>query len=237
MLQLPSYSPGPCFLTPKPRLIKISPLRRCNLSSAFCPGYLLLVKAGQCKISCQMRHGEMDPSVNITDLNKFSDRFSKTEIQSIFQLVQGKHAKLILAFMTSFSLVRLLEFLSNSVKLDAIQQLLYLVKGSPFACISNSVSKPTPLQLDVSLPPFRDIRWNFSRLIYLFNIQLERNIATFFIVLLVSCISFVIIGGFLFYNLRGSKQSLEECFWEAWACLCSSSTHLRVWILLVHLIW
>lgn len=169
----------------------------------------------------------MDPSVNITDLNKFSDRFSKTEIQSIFQLVQGKHAKLILAFMTSFSLVRLLEFLSNSVKLDAIQQLLYLVKDSPFACISNSVSKPTPLQLDVSLPPFRDIRWNFSRLIYLFNIQLERNIATFFIVLLVSCISFVIIGGFLFYNLRGSKQSLEECFWEAWACLCSSSTHLR----------
>ncbi|GMI70448.1 PLASTID ENVELOPE ION CHANNELS 2 [Hibiscus trionum] len=28
-------------------------------------------------------------------------------------------------------------------------------------------------------------------------------------------------------QLRGSTQSLEDCFWEAWACLCSSSTHLR----------
>ncbi|KAK4405806.1 putative ion channel POLLUX-like 2 [Sesamum angolense] len=26
---------------------------------------------------------------------------------------------------------------------------------------------------------------------------------------------------------RGSTQSLEDCFWEAWACLCSSSTHLK----------
>ncbi|XP_071937998.1 putative ion channel POLLUX-like 2 isoform X2 [Coffea arabica] len=233
MLHLPLYSPGPCFLTSKPRLTKISPLRRCNLPSAFCPGYLLLSEDGKWKISCHMKHRELDPSVNITDLNKVSDRFSKTEIQSIFQLVQGKHAKLILAFMTSFSLARLIEFLSNTVKLNAIQQLFfymictYPVKSSPFACMSNSMSKPTPLQLDVSLPPFRDIRWNLSRLIYLFNMQLERNVATFFVVLLISCMSFVIIGGLLFYNSRGSKQSLEECFWEAWACLCSSSTHLK----------
>ncbi|XP_071940522.1 putative ion channel POLLUX-like 2 isoform X1 [Coffea arabica] len=233
MLHLPLYSTGPCFLTPKPRLTKISRLRRCNLPSAFCPGYLLLSEDGKWKISCHMKHRELDPSVNITDLNKVSDRFSKTEIQSIFQLVQGKHAKLILAFMTSFSLARLIEFLSNTVKLNAIQQLFfymictYPVKSSPFACMSNSMSKPTPLQLDVSLPPFRDIRWNLSRLIYLFNMQLERNVATFFVVLLISCMSFVIIGGLLFYNSRGSKQSLEECFWEAWACLCSSSTHLK----------
>jgi succinate-acetate transporter protein len=26
---------------------------------------------------------------------------------------------------------------------------------------------------------------------------------------------------------RKNQQSLEECFWEAWACLISSSTHLR----------
>ncbi|TYI06102.1 hypothetical protein ES332_A10G134800v1 [Gossypium tomentosum] len=41
------------------------------------------------------------------------------------------------------------------------------------------------------------------------------------------CCSFVIIGGFLFFNFRGNTQSLEDCLWEAWACLCSSSTHLR----------
>ncbi|KAL9401427.1 hypothetical protein Peur_005276 [Populus x canadensis] len=98
--------------------------------------------------------------------------------------------------------------------------------NSPFACVSNSLNKPTPLQLDVSLPSFQDIKWSLSRLLYLFNMQLERNVATSFVVLLVACFSFVVIGGFLFFKFRGS-QSLEDCFWEAWACLCSSSTHLR----------
>ncbi|KAJ6430151.1 hypothetical protein OIU84_021543 [Salix udensis] len=98
--------------------------------------------------------------------------------------------------------------------------------NSPFACVSNSLNKPTPLQLDVSLPSFQDIKWSLSRLLYLFNMQLERNVATSFVVLLVACFSFVVIGGFLFFKFRGG-QSLEDCLWEAWACLCSSSTHLR----------
>ncbi|CAA6658984.1 unnamed protein product [Spirodela intermedia] len=97
----------------------------------------------------------------------------------------------------------------------------------PFACISNSVSKPTPLNLDVSLPSFEDIKWMLSRFYYLFNIQLERNIGLFLIVLFAACFSFVIMGGFLFYRYRKKQQSLEDCFWDAWACLCSSSTHLR----------
>eukprot|EP00268_Persea_americana_P053872 TRINITY_DN6132_c0_g1_i7.p1 TRINITY_DN6132_c0_g1~~TRINITY_DN6132_c0_g1_i7.p1 ORF type:complete len:876 (+),score=118.33 TRINITY_DN6132_c0_g1_i7:127-2754(+) len=96
-----------------------------------------------------------------------------------------------------------------------------------FACISNSVNKPVPLQLDVSFPSFRDAKWSFARMLYLFNIQLERNMSTFLIALLVACFSFVIIGGLLFYKFRSSGQSLEDCFWEAWACLCSSSTHLK----------
>ncbi|XP_077248055.1 ion channel POLLUX-like protein, putative (DUF1012) isoform X2 [Tasmannia lanceolata] len=114
-----------------------------------------------------------------------------------------------------------------------VQKLIPYVLGAfggtslPFASISNSVNKPLPLQLDVSFPSFQDVRWSFARLLYLFNIQLERNLATFLIVLLIACFSFVIIGGFLFYKYRNDKQSLEDCFWEAWACLCSSSTHLR----------
>ncbi|KAI3961207.1 hypothetical protein MKX01_035793 [Papaver californicum] len=66
-----------------------------------------------------------------------------------------------------------------------------------------------------------------------------KNIGTFLIVLFVACFSFVLIGGFLFFKFkqlclfayrktRNQSQSLEECMWEAWACLCSSSTHLRV---------
>lgn len=96
-----------------------------------------------------------------------------------------------------------------------------------FACMSNTVNKPSPLQLDVSFPSFQEIKWSISRLYYLFNLQLERNISTFLLALLVACLSFVMIGGFLFYKFRNKQQSLEDCFWEAWACLCSSSTHLR----------
>lgn len=48
----------------------------------------------------------------------------------------------------------------------------------PFACLSNpaSINKPMPLKLNVSFPSFQDLKWSISRLYYLFNIQLERNI-------------------------------------------------------------
>ncbi|GAB2210215.1 hypothetical protein Droror1_Dr00015475 [Drosera rotundifolia] len=97
----------------------------------------------------------------------------------------------------------------------------------PFACISNSANNPVPLKLDVSFPAIQDIKWNFSRLFYLFDLQLERNITVSIIVLAVACFSFVVIGGVLFFKFRDKSQPLEECFWEAWACLISSSTHLR----------
>ncbi|KAK1310763.1 putative ion channel POLLUX-like 2 [Acorus calamus] len=144
-----------------------------------------------------------------------------------------KVLKISLGFMSSYLFYRL-------TWLNPVRQLLKIIPalspcisgafntaGLPFACISNSVNKPTPLNLDVSLPSLQDIRWNISRLYYLFNIQLERNIGLFLIALLAACFSFVMIGGFLFYKYRSSKHSLEDCFWDAWACLCSSSTHLR----------
>ncbi|KAI4365396.1 hypothetical protein MLD38_021383 [Melastoma candidum] len=57
--------------------------------------------------------------------------------------------------------------------------------------------------------------------------QMGICIMRFFVVLLLACFSFVIIGGFIFFKFRGSKEPLEDCFWEAWACLCSSSSHLK----------
>ncbi|KAK1297355.1 putative ion channel POLLUX-like 2 [Acorus calamus] len=144
-----------------------------------------------------------------------------------------KVLKISLGFMSSYLLYRLTWLNPVRQLLKIIQALSPCISGAfnttglPFACISNSVNKPTPLNLDVSLPSLQDIRWNISRLYYLFNIQLERNIGLFLIALLAACFSFVMIGGFLFYKYRSSKQSLEDCFWDAWACLCSSSTHLR----------
>ncbi|KAJ1298671.1 hypothetical protein BS78_01G471500 [Paspalum vaginatum] len=101
------------------------------------------------------------------------------------------------------------------------------ITSLPFACISDPIRKPIPLKLDVTFPPLPDVRWNFSRLYYLFNSQLDRNIALSIITLLVTCFSFVVIGGLLFHRIRKKQQSLEDCLWEAWACLCSSSTHLK----------
>ncbi|XP_063937096.1 putative ion channel POLLUX-like 2 isoform X3 [Daucus carota subsp. sativus] len=146
--------------------------------------------------------------------------------------LQGKD-KLMMSYLSCYSLGRMTQQISSNAVFNMLKDILLFVirtsaaTSSPFACISNSLNKPTPLKLDIILPSIRDIRWNFARLLYLFNIRLERNVATFLVVLLVACFSFVMIGGLLFYNFRGSTQSLEDCFWEAWACLISSSTHLR----------
>ncbi|GMP56227.1 hypothetical protein CsSME_00020792 [Camellia sinensis var. sinensis] len=143
--------------------------------------------------------------------------------------VQGLHVKLLIASASSYLLSRMMQvnFMNRLIKVA--QNILFsvAVTSLPFACMSSSPDKPTPLRLDVSLPSLQDMGWSFARLLYLFNIQLERNVATFFIVLLAACFSFVLIGGFLFFKFRNNTQPLEDCLWEAWACLCSSSTHLK----------
>ncbi|KAK4754764.1 hypothetical protein SAY87_008521 [Trapa incisa] len=146
---------------------------------------------------------------------------------------QGCSTEFVMCSVALYTFLRTAQLNPSNTLAKLIQHMLsqtvqnFGAAMSPFACMSNSLNKPTPLNLDVSFPSFQNIQWNFSRLLYLFNIQLERNIAMFFVVLLAACFSFVIIGGFLFFKFRGSKESLEDCFWEAWACLCSSSTHLR----------
>uniref|UniRef100_A0ACD5U6H7 Uncharacterized protein n=1 Tax=Avena sativa TaxID=4498 RepID=A0ACD5U6H7_AVESA len=101
------------------------------------------------------------------------------------------------------------------------------ITSLPFACMSDPIRTPVPLKLDVTLPPLPDVKWSISRLYYLFNTQLDRNIALSIITLLVTCFSIVFVGGLLFHKFRKKEQPLEDCLWEAWACLCSSSTHLR----------
>ncbi|KAK4482829.1 hypothetical protein RD792_009999 [Penstemon davidsonii] len=124
---------------------------------------------------------------------------------------QDYGAKLLMKSLLPYLLVRLVHLYSNNAVMKIVQESLYYAvrtftaTSSPFACISNSLSKPTRLQLDVSLPSLQDIKWNFARLMYLFNIQVERNVATFFVALLVACISFVLIGGFLFFNFRRQR--------------------------------
>ncbi|KGN56920.1 putative ion channel POLLUX-like 2 isoform X1 [Cucumis sativus] len=191
-----------------------------------CP---LLISGGIWEGCSQKKHDRVRTSMctsSSTDQNASGYRVNP----NIFS--QAIQAKVAVKVVFSCCLLSLTQVTSvKSIAKTVIEIFPFIVQnfgGSlPFACVSNALNKPTPLQLDVYLPAFRDIRWSFARLIYLFNIQLERNVGTFLVVLLVACISFILIGGFLFFKLRGSTQSLEDCLWEAWACLCSSSTHLK----------
>ncbi|KAK8709700.1 hypothetical protein V6N13_060709 [Hibiscus sabdariffa] len=150
-----------------------------------------------------------------------------------FSEVKDHHNELVFGTLSSFFLMRLMRLDVVNLIIKTVHDLFrHLHQTSaatslPFASLSNSLNKPTPLNLDVSLPKIRDLRWNLSRLLYLFNIQLEKNVATILVVLLVVCCSFIVVGGFLLFKFRGNTHSLEDCVWEAWACLCSSSTHLK----------
>ncbi|CAI0559310.1 unnamed protein product [Linum tenue] len=208
-------------------------------TSAFGPNYHRICSSGGCQEASVQRRGvEWDSVLDNGVLDASSIRlFNMKQIGSaqVTQIGSAQEfwTKLLVgsALFCFMSNLRQLKSFSLLIKMvhDSVPSFLWELGGatSPFACMSNSLNKPTPLGLDVSLPSFQDVKWSLARLIYLFNIRLERNIATFLVALLAACFSFIIIGGLLFYRFRGRKQSLEDCFWEAWACLCSSSTHLR----------
>ncbi|KAJ0233388.1 hypothetical protein HA466_0283510 [Hirschfeldia incana] len=89
--------------------------------------------------------------------------------------------------------------------------------GLPFACASNSLNKPS----------LGGIKWSLARFLFLFNIRLEKNVATSLVVLVIACLSFVMIGGILFFKFRKEDQSFEDCLWDAWACLVCADSHLE----------
>ncbi|XP_059650704.1 putative ion channel POLLUX-like 2 isoform X2 [Cornus florida] len=238
MLQL--HSSRPWISPPIPRFNKISSWKRKSMpcpcwwiqTSAFRACNLLMNNEGKWEASSQ---GTRDKLVSPTNLNVLEDlhaKYLKMDLNYSPQQTHGSQVTVVIASMSSYFFFRGMQLGSTNTVMNLVQNLLYCVirtfasANLPFACMSSSLNKPTPLQLDVSLPSLQDIRWSFARLLYLFNMQLERNVATFFVVLLVACFSFVIIGGFLFFKFRGAG-SLEDCLWEAWACLISSSTHLR----------
>ncbi|KAL3828736.1 hypothetical protein ACJIZ3_017538 [Penstemon smallii] len=235
MLQL--HSLRPWISIGNPKTSQSSPNRkykqfpcRCIPISTFHVDHWLINNGEKWIIKSRMPRRRLNPSPKMSVFNTVNICHSKTDSRNSSQ---DYGAKLLMKSLLPYLLVRLVHLYSNNAVMKIVQESLYYAvrtftaTSSPFACISNSLSKPTRLQLDVSLPSLQDIKWNFARLMYLFNIQVERNVATFFIALLVACVSFVLIGGFLFFNFRGRTQSLEDCFWEAWACLCSSSTHLK----------
>ncbi|KAG5554571.1 hypothetical protein RHGRI_012211 [Rhododendron griersonianum] len=205
--------PCPCWR------MKYSELRVSNL---------LLNSEGKWDASFQRTCNELNSSTSFNVSDTFHANDFREDPKKSMQ-VQGPYTMLLIASVSSYFLLKMVQVNFIKTLINGAWDRLFSFAGTslPFACVSNSLNKPTPLGLDVSMPSLQDIKWGFARLLYLFNIQLERNVATFFVVLLVACFSFVMIGGFLFYKFRGSEQPLEDCFWDAWACLCSSSSHLK----------
>ncbi|XP_048420361.1 uncharacterized protein LOC103959000 isoform X4 [Pyrus x bretschneideri] len=159
----------------------------------------------KCEASSQRAENKLDSTVYINVADDLNDQLFYTDQINISQVLV---AKVMMGLLSLYFSIRLGQ--SNvfhtfikivQAKLPSIIQ-TFGAATLPFSCISNSLNKPVPLQLDVSVSSFRDIRWSFALLLYLFNIQLEKNVARFFLVLLVACFSFVVIGGFLFYKYR-----------------------------------
>lgn len=98
--------------------------------------------------------------------------------------VQGYQTKLMIALLPSYFVLRFTQAKFVGTFQRIVQGLLPSViqtfgaTSLPFACMSNSLNKPVRLNLDMSLPSLQDVRWSFARLLYLFNIQLEKNVAT-----------------------------------------------------------
>ncbi|XP_078164306.1 ion channel POLLUX-like protein, putative (DUF1012) isoform X2 [Carex rostrata] len=172
----------------------------------------------------RVRADHMDPPEGFD----FSCTCSK--LDQLAALNEGSNCKIPLRWMAFYFICRAMIDRIKPIIGKMINPLILssnFMTNLPLACITDPTKRPVPLQLDVTIPSFQDLKWSFSRLYYLFNVQLERNIGMSFIVLLLACFSFVMIGGLVFYNFRSREYPLEDCIWDAWACLCSSSTHLR----------
>ncbi|XP_031487131.1 putative ion channel POLLUX-like 2 isoform X3 [Nymphaea colorata] len=210
---------------------KLAPLLRWGLHSRFVPlcgrgihrtSNQMLLTSGEGKLP-GINEGAEPASVPESSLS--SRKMNPLQSEGCYS---SSHYRFLSAFLlTRMSCSKLISYSAAMVVKLLLKISCAFKTASMFACISSSTNKPQPLKLDVTLPSFQDLRWSFSRFLYLLDIQLERHITTYFILLIVACLTFVFIGGILFYKYRSRKRALEDCLWDSWACLCSSSSHLR----------
>ncbi|KAM7280132.1 hypothetical protein ACFE04_007266 [Oxalis oulophora] len=213
----------PLNLTSSPRLHQISTssfsIRRSvplsfwiqpSSSLHYLPRPLGVNNRGKCKTRCQNTWNNFDKNAT----SHFSDGVFQRNHNLNFLGEQAKH---ITGSVPLYCLLRFTHFHFVNTLTKALQHCLpFLVqtfestKSLPFATISGPLNKPSHLKLNVSSTLssilsswFRDVRWGLARNIYLFNTQLERNVAAAHIALGVACIFFVIMGGIMFYKSRG----------------------------------
>lgn len=111
-----------------------------------------------------------------------NNRLQKSSCNPLY--VQGCQTKIMMGLVSLYFLLRLRQLEFTNSLIEMVRQILPCMVQNfgeaslRFACVSNPLNKPRPLQLDVSFPLFQDIKWSFARLLYLLNIQLEKNVST-----------------------------------------------------------
>ncbi|KAK4258063.1 hypothetical protein QN277_007569 [Acacia crassicarpa] len=188
-------------------------------------------KGGWKAHSCQSEN-KSDSNTNVCFAENMEPKFTVMENMNN-NIKQGPWTKSMIQSLSLYFIHQATHQMFLTRMLKVVQAILpdvlrtLTATSLPLACISNTLNKPSPQ--NVFLASFNNIKWALARLVYLFDVQLERNVGTIIVALLVACASFIIIGGLLFHNLRkqsGRNKTLEECFWDAWACLISSSSHI-----------
>ncbi|XP_048621004.1 putative ion channel POLLUX-like 2 [Brassica napus] len=158
---------------------------------------------GTFRVKCQKTGDRESSSFNLNLPNDFKSKIHKS-LQ--YKLVLGCIPLYVMSRIVQKIIHELPRHIQNSVGV-----------GLPFACASNSLNKPS----------LSGIKWSLARFFFLFNIRLEKNVATSLVVLVIACLSFVMIGGILFFKFRKEDQSFEDCLWDAWACLVCADSHLE----------
>ncbi|GAQ92049.1 hypothetical protein KFL_009110030 [Klebsormidium nitens] len=70
--------------------------------------------------------------------------------------------------------------------------------------------------------------WYLGRVSYLADVLLEKHPFTYTLLLFAICMSLVFAGGVMFNHFRDHRRkSLGDSVWDAWSCLCASSSHVK----------
>ncbi|XP_052191129.1 putative ion channel POLLUX-like 2 isoform X2 [Diospyros lotus] len=231
MVLLQSSRPWPSPSIPRAGRFSRPPKRQSMLchywwmaSSDLHGSYLSTKSEGKCGTSIKRTYHEMDPATKSNASGNIQDKDLRMDLKSS---IQGLHVKLTIASISCHFLLKMAQ-VKSLINLARNIQFSSASAGLPFACVSSSLNRHTSNYLEVILHTWQEVCGNFTRLLYLFNVQLERDVGMFFVLLLAACFTLVLIGGFLFFKIRDKKQSLQDCLWEAWSCLVTASTHLKM---------
>lgn len=166
-----------------------------------------------------------------------TDTSSNKNSSNLFQLVTSKGATAVMGFIFAAFLLKKAAFkspqswgLKSTALLGALKLSPSLVRQALSQFFGQAgdtlMTSPQQMRLKVTPPDLSIMNWNMARMSYMLDVLLERHPITYVLLLIMACLTLILIGGLLFKRYRG-KQTMGDALWDAWACLCSSGTHLK----------